>query len=171
MQRKRIIHSTTYRYHTPVHFGTHRALMRPREGHDLKIVNTRVEVEPAASVRWLRDIEGNSVAILTFSEPASCLRLLSEIDVELNDDPAIECLIDPSARSFPFQYSPDEQVDLIPYRLPSYQYEGPVLNDWLCDLYRPGQLVDTFDLLRQLNSHIFHSLRYSARDSRCPTAT
>jgi hypothetical protein len=50
--------------------------MRPREGHDVRIVTARVVIEPTATVRWLRDIEGNSVAILTFSEPAPCLRIL-----------------------------------------------------------------------------------------------
>ena len=98
----------------------------------------------------MRDIEGNSVAILTFAEPASTLRLLAEIDVDLCDDKTIECLIDSQARSFPFQYSPDEQVDLIPYRLPSYPYDGPALHQWLSELYRPGQLSDTFDLLCRL---------------------
>lgn len=165
MQRKRIIHETTYQYSSPVQFGLHRALMRPREGHDLRIVNTRIEIEPAASVRWLRDIEGNSVAILGFAEPALRLRLLAEVDVDLCDDRVIECLIDPQARSFPFQYSPDEQVELIPYRLPSYPYDGPALQEWLRNLYRPGQLSDTFELLCRLNSYIFESLRYMARDN------
>lgn len=165
MQRQRIIHETIYNYSSPVEFGTHQALMRPREGHDLRIIRARVEIEPDASVRWLRDIEGNSVAILTFSEPASRLRLLSEIDVDVCDDKPLVCLIDPTARNFPFQYSPDEQVDLIPYRLPSYPYDGPSLHAWLRDLYQPGQLSDTFELLCRLNTHIYESLRYIPRDT------
>lgn len=146
-------------------FGLHRAMLRPREGHDVRIERTRVEIEPAATVRWLRDIEGNSVAILSFTEPGTRLRLLVEIDVDLCDDKTIECLIDPQARSFPFQYAPEEQVELIPYRLPSYPYDGPALHEWLLDLYQPGQLTDTFDLLCRLNTHIFESLRYAARDN------
>ena len=164
MKRVRITHRTEYSYTQPVRFGPHRALMRPREGHDVRIVTARLVIEPTATVRWLRDIEGNSVAILTFSEPAPCLRILGEADIDLLDDNPIECLIDPSARSFPFQYDPDEQVELVPYRLPSYPYDGPALRDWLRDLYRPGQLVDTFELLHRLNTHIYQSLRYTARD-------
>ena len=164
MKRLRLIHHTTYRYSQAVRFGTHRVMMRPREGHDVRIVAARLVIEPTATVRWLRDIEGNSVAILTFSEPAPCLRILGEADIDLLDDNPIECLIDPSARSFPFQYDPDEQVELVPYRLPSYPYDGPALHDWLRGLYRPGQLVDTFELLHRLNTHIYQSLRYTARD-------
>ena len=129
------------------------------------IVNTHVEIEPQATVRWLRDIESNSVAILTFAEPAERLRLLAEIDVDLCDDNPIECLIDPHARLFPFQYTPEEQVELVPYRLPSYPYDGVALREWLRGLYQPGQIVDTFELLCRLNSHIFNSLQYSARDT------
>jgi hypothetical protein len=121
--------------------------MRPREGHDLRIVGGRVEIEPTATVRWLRDVEGNSVALVTFAEPGRTLRVLAEMDVDLYDDRPIECLIDPGARSFPFQYAPEEQVELVPYRLPSYPYDGPALQSWLLDLYRPGQTIDTFELL------------------------
>jgi transglutaminase-like putative cysteine protease len=165
MKRIRIIHDTIYHYHQPVQFGPHRAMMRPREGHDVRIAGSRVVIEPQATVRWLRDIEDNAVAILTFAEPAQRLRILAEADVDLMEDQPIECLIEPSARSFPFQYDPDEQVELVPYRLPSYPYDGPAVHDWLRDLYRPGQLADTFALLQQLNTHIYQSLRYAARDT------
>ena len=165
MKRVRITHITRYYYRTSVSFGPHRALMRPREGHDLRIVNTRVELEPAATVRWLRDIEDNSVAILTFSEPAAMLRLLVEVDVDLSEEKSVECLIDPAARTYPFQYSPDEQVELVPFRLPSYPYEGPALNEWLRGLYSPGEVIDTFDLLHRLNTHIYQSLKYQAHDA------
>jgi transglutaminase-like putative cysteine protease len=163
VKRIRIIHETAYHYREPVTFGPHRALMRPREGHDLRIAGGRVEIEPEATVRWLRDVEGNSVAILTFAEPGRTLRVRAEIDVDLYDDRPIECLIDPGARSFPFQYAPEEQVELVPYRLPSYPYDGPALQRWLLDLYRPGQTIDTFELLRALNTRIFQALRYAER--------
>ena len=164
MKRIRITHRTEYHYRQPVTFGPHRALMRPREGHDVRIARGRVEIEPTATVRWLRDVEGNSVAVITFAEPARALRLSAEMDVDLHDDNPIECLIDPQARSFPFQYAPEEQVELVPYRLPSYPYDGSALHTWLLDLYRPGQAADTFELLNRLNTRIYEFLRYAARD-------
>ncbi len=163
MKRIRILHNTEYHYSEPVRFGPHRILMRPREGHDVLIVAGRVEIEPKAEVRWLRDIEGNSVAVLTFAEPGSKLRVYSEVDVDLSDDSPIECLISPDARFFPFQYPPDEQIELMPYRLPSYPYDGPALHQWLAQLYRPGDVMDTFELLNRLNTHIYESLQYNAR--------
>jgi transglutaminase-like putative cysteine protease len=159
-----IIHETAYYYNQPVSLGPHRAMMRPREGHDVRIVRGKVDVQPTANIRWLRDIYGNSIAILTFPEPSEKLSIRSELEVELRDDNPIDCMIDPGARMFPFQYAPEEQVDLINYRLPSYPYEGPKLQEWLNDLYRPGQVVGTLELLERLNTHIFKSLRYAHRD-------
>ena len=164
MKRLRIIHKTESHYNTPVAFGPHRIMMRPREGHDVRIVQGRLEVEPKPTVRWLRDIYNNSIAILTFVEPAPMLRILGEADIDYLRDNPIECLVDPSARLFPFQYAPEEQIELVQYRLPSYPYDGSKLRDWLQALYRPGLTIETFELLNNLNSHIFKSLAYNNRD-------
>jgi transglutaminase-like putative cysteine protease len=164
MKRIRIVHKTEYHYNQPVKFGPHRAMLRPREGHDVHIVRGRLDVEPTATVRYLRDIYGNSIAILTFAELSQKLSVLAEVDVDLYDDDAIECLIEPSARDFPFQYAPEEQLEVVTYRLPSYPYEGPRLQEWLRELYRPGEVVGTFDLLNKLNTSIYQSFRYSLRE-------
>jgi hypothetical protein len=92
------------------------------------------------------------------------LCVASEVDVELYDDNPIECLIEPTACQFPFQYLPEEQVELMVYRLPSYPYDGPQLQNWLHDLYRPGQVISTFDLLHKLNAHIHESFKYARRE-------
>jgi len=165
MKRIRITHETQYHYKDLVSFGPHRAMMRPREGHDLHIVVGRVEIEPKASIRWLRDVYDNSVAVVTFEEPGSRLRILSEVDVDLYHDAPIECLIEPTARTYPFQYAPSEQLELMIYRLPSYPYDGPMLQTWLSELYCPGQIIETFDLLNRLNTRIHESLRYAERYS------
>jgi transglutaminase-like putative cysteine protease len=159
----RILHDTSYTYSQPVSFGPHRILIRPREGHDVRIIESRIEIHPQPTLRWLRDVEGNSVAVATFAEMAKLLSIRAEIDVELNDDPTIECLIDEDSRSYPFQYAPEELIELIPYRLPSYPYDGPSLHKWLREIYSPGQLVDTFELLNRLNSYIFDYLNYNLR--------
>ncbi len=164
MKRICIKHRTEYHYKEPVAFGPHRALIRPREGHDVHIAGAELSIEPRANVRWLRDLNSNSVAIITFSEPARTLRINSEVQVDLYDDKPITCLIDPGAKSYPFQYSANEQVGLIPFRLPAYPHEGAVLQEWLRELYRPGQLIDTFELLNALNTHIFRTLKYTRRE-------
>jgi transglutaminase-like putative cysteine protease len=165
MKRIRIIHKTEYSYNQPVTFNPHRALMRPREGHDVHIVRAAVDITPRATVRWLRDIYDNAIAIVAFEEPSDTLRIASEVDVDLYYDDPIECRIAPHARSFPFQYEPAEHIDLMIYRLPSYPYDGTTLLTWLRELYGSGQVIDTFDLLNNLNTHIYRSFKYDSRDA------
>ncbi len=164
MKRIRIVHETEYYYHTPVQFAAHRAMIRPREGHDLHIETARLEVEPRASIRWMRDIYGNSIAFLKFLEPGKKLRVASDLQVLIYEDPDLEFLLEPAARVYPFQYAPNEQVEIIPYRLPSYPYDGPAVQSWLGGLYQPGQLTDTLELLTALNTKIFATFRYQHRD-------
>jgi transglutaminase-like putative cysteine protease len=164
MKRIRITHKTDYFYREAVTFGPHRALVRPREGHDLHITSSRLEIEPEANVRWYRDIYGNSIAILSFAGPANRLSLFSQVDVDLYENIPIEWVVDPAAHSYPFQYDADDQVDIVPYRLPSYPHEGPAVQEWLLELYRPGQSRNTSDLLNQLNSRIHESFRYVRRE-------
>jgi transglutaminase-like putative cysteine protease len=164
VKRIQITHKTAYHYNAPVTLGPHRIMMRPREGHDIRIVRGSLHIEPEATVRWLRDIYSNSIAILTFAEPSRKLSILGEAEIDCLRDNPIECLIDPGARFFPFQYAPEEQIELIQYRLPSYPYDGPKLHEWLLELYRPGQVVETFDLLKKLNTYIHTSLQYNLRE-------
>jgi transglutaminase-like putative cysteine protease len=164
MKRIRITHVTEYHYHAPVTFGPHRAMLRPREGHDLHIESSRLKIEPKANVRWLRDVYGNSIAIITFTEPAQKLSLFSEMNVDLYDDTPIDCVTDPIAQSYPFQYPANEQVEIIPYRLPSYPHDGPALQKWLLDIYSPGQLINTSELLNKLNTHIYETFQYLHRE-------
>ncbi len=164
MKRLRISHTTEYFYRSMVTFGTHRALLRPREGHDVHIESSRLEIEPAADVRWLRDIHGNSITMITFKAPGNRLRLFSEVVVQHYDHNPVDFLIDPTAFHFPFQYAADEQTDLIPYQMCSYPADTAELDLWLDVIYRPGQLIPTFDLLSLLNTRIHNSFRYAPRE-------
>jgi hypothetical protein len=58
-------HRTVYRYAKPVRFGEHRMMFRPRDSHDLRLLTTTLTIAPAASVRWLHDVFGNSIGIAT----------------------------------------------------------------------------------------------------------
>src|ERR1700754_4966373 len=83
MKRIRILHSTSYFYRSLVRLGPHQALLRPREGHDVQIVAAELGVEPHGQIRWLRDIYGNSIAVLTFSEPTQQFSVRSDVTVAL----------------------------------------------------------------------------------------
>jgi transglutaminase-like putative cysteine protease len=163
MKRINILHLTEYHYRSQVQLGTHRALLRPREGHDVHVERSDLEIYPQATTRWLRDIYGNSIAVIDFLEPTELLRVQSDVTVALYDDLSPECLLEPYASLYPFQYAAHEQIEIMPYRLPSYPHDGPAVQKWLLDLYRPGQLIETWDLLARLNTRIFESFEYRYR--------
>ena len=75
----RIIHETTYSYKATVRFGPHRLVLRPREGHDVRVEKMRLEISPAFELEWSRDLFGNSVATAHFLSPADYLRIRSEV--------------------------------------------------------------------------------------------
>lgn len=163
-KRIRIIHHTEYHYREPVTFGLHRALLRPREGHDLHIVSLSVDISPEPMIEWLRDIYGNSIALLRFSEPSKVLRIHSEAEVDLYLGESPACPISSTAKTYPFQYGADEQVEIVPYRLPSYPHDGALIQAWLAEIYQPGPPTDTMELLTRLNTAIFKAFKYIARD-------
>ena len=58
------VHHPAYHYREPVTFGEHRMMFRPRESHDLRLLSTKLEIQPRPSdIRWVHDVFDNSVAI------------------------------------------------------------------------------------------------------------
>src|ERR671916_2485095 len=105
-------HLTTYRYARPVAFGPHRLMLRPRDSHDLRLVRTELTLSPPATMRWMHDVFGNSVAVASFTGAAAELRIESVLHLERYalERPAFE--LDESARSYPFVYSSGDRADL-----------------------------------------------------------
>src|SRR3954451_17544774 len=78
-----IHHKTEYHYAHPVAFGEHRIMLRPRDGHDLRVLAGEVKIarEPM-TLRWIHDVFGNSVAIATFDERAKTLSFANPATIE-----------------------------------------------------------------------------------------
>ena len=67
MPRVRVRHETEYRYEVPVSLLAHRLMLRPRDSHDLRLLETKLSVSPPPmATRWAHDVFGNSVSYLTF---------------------------------------------------------------------------------------------------------
>src|SRR3982074_3719627 len=80
-----IHHKTKYSYAHPVAVGEHPIMLRPRDGHDLRVLSGRLEIAPQPmSLRWIHDVFGNSVAIATFDERAETLSAGSTATVDHN---------------------------------------------------------------------------------------
>ena len=77
MQRYNILHRTYYNFTAAVRLEPHTLRLRPREGHELRIEASNLDITPPATLRWHRDVEDNSVAIATFKSPSTQLLITS----------------------------------------------------------------------------------------------
>jgi transglutaminase-like putative cysteine protease len=163
MRRIKIEHTTEYAYPEPVQLLKHRLLVRPREGHDIRIESSRLDISPGYSIRWHRDVHGNSVASVTFPEPARRLRIVSEVVVQNYEEAPSEFVIAEEARRFPFHYDPMEQIDLMVYLLSAFPMDSPEVGRWLRDVWKPGATRDTAHLLDAVNQKIVSEIGYEVR--------
>src|SRR5579871_2436959 len=116
MPRLTIHHKTEYRYARPVAFGEHRIMLRPRDGHDLRVLAGDLCIEPEPmSLRWIHDVFGNSVAIASFDERSDRLTVTATATVDHNPAAAFALTPDDPAYFYPFLYDEEEFPDLTHY--------------------------------------------------------
>jgi transglutaminase-like putative cysteine protease len=159
-----IRHVTTYHYNQPVDFGEHRMMLRPRDSHDLRLIKTNFTFSPPASVRWMHDVFGNSVAMASFSDPSTELRIESDLVLETFAAERPPFQITPDALRYPFIYSADDRIDL--GRLLERHYPDPndQLGSWARGFVRSNP-TDTSALLADLNSGVAAQISYQSRET------
>ena len=139
-------------------------MLRPRDSHDLRLIQTNLEFSPPASVRWIHDVFGNSIAIASFAEPSAELRIESCLKLEsyVVERPAFQ--LAPQAGNYPFIYSADDRIDL--GRLRERQYPDPNnrLGSWAQGFVRSNP-TDTLALLADLNCGVAAWASYQSRDT------
>ena len=162
MQRLRIKHLTEYLFPAVVTLNPHRLLLRPREAHDVRIETSRLEISPAHNIKWQRDVFDNSLAVVSFLEPANTLLITSEVVIQHYGQAPFDFLVDEYAVFYPFSYAVGEQVDLASFQQLIFINERQIINDWLLQFGLYG--METFGLLTKLNQVINHQFRYQARE-------
>jgi transglutaminase-like putative cysteine protease len=165
MRRIKIVHLTEYLYPERVTLLSHRLLVRPREGHDLRIESAQLDITPNYHVRFTRDVYGNNVATLDFQERAERLTITSEVTVQLHTDGAMEFPLALTAAQFPFRYDEQEQQDLLHYLQSIYVADKPQVLAWLGSIWQPGQCLETTALLSTINAKIANEITYEVREA------
>jgi len=138
--------------------------LRPRDGHDIRVVTSKLDISPEFRISWKRDVYGNSVAVVTFLQAANELSIASEVVVENYEEQPLDFVLEDYARFYPFAYDNDDQIDLTPYTTPVYPQDQSILNNWLADVWVQGNKVDTIAMLTKLNTRIANELRYQVRE-------
>jgi transglutaminase-like putative cysteine protease len=159
-----IHHKTEYRYARPVAFGEHRIMLRPRDGHDLRVFASRLEILPEpVRVRWIHDVFGNSVAIALFDARADTLTFTSTVTVEHNPIEEFALTPDDPAYFYPFLYDSDEFPDLVQFVSPQYSDPNGELSAWARKFLCADAPTPTFDILTAMTHGIRESFVYRKR--------
>ncbi len=167
MRRLEIVHRTRYTYSSPVKLGDYRLMFRPRDSHDLRLLDTKLVIEPAAQVRWIHDPFGNSIAIASFEGETDRLELLSTIKLEHYAAPPDPPVIEEYARKLPFNYLAEEAPDLARYVERHYPDPNAAVANWTRQFLETSNgaddAIDTFAVLVRMCKGIKDSLQYSMR--------
>jgi len=159
-----IHHKTEYRYAHPVAFGEHDIMLRPRDSHDLRVLSSDLEIEPRpASLRWIHDVFGNSVAIATFDERSDRLSFVSTAKVEHNPAEEFALTPDDPAYFYPFLYDDDEFPDLVQFITPQYGDPDGELSAWARNFLDAEGPTPTFHILSGMTHGIREAFTYRKR--------
>jgi transglutaminase-like putative cysteine protease len=163
MQRYKILHRTYYNFSGMVQLGPHTLLLRPREGHELRIESSSLKLTPAATLRWHRDVEDNSVATASFDSPAEQLVIESEVVIQQYNEAPLDFLVADYAINFPFTYTSEDWVVLSPYMNTAEYTTDSQLTQWVANVWS-GEPLQTYVLLQRLCTHIHQTLSYRMRE-------
>lgn len=164
MKRFKILHQTSYEFSEQVQLLPHTLRLRPREGHELRIESSVLDISPNASLRWHRDVEGNSVATASFSEKAQTLKIVSETIIQKYDHVPYDFLVADYAVNYPFNYNDEDKVLLSPYMEKVSKSDQSKLNELLFNVYQQSEAIQTFALLLRLNQHVYKTISYKRRE-------
>jgi transglutaminase-like putative cysteine protease len=162
MQRLRIQHVTEYLFSTQVTLNTHHLLLRPREGHDVRIESSKLVITPKYNIKWQRDVFDNSLAVVNFLEPTNKLSIASDVVIQHYDQAPFDFLIDDYAVNYPFTYAQSEQVDLAAFQQMLFTQDRQMINEWLLQLEVYG--MQTFSMLMKINLAINNQFSYQMRE-------
>jgi transglutaminase-like putative cysteine protease len=162
MKHFTVRHATTYRYAQPVMFGPHRLMVRPRDSHDLRLVDAELMLSPPGETRWMHDVFGNSVAQVAFFQPASELMIVSTLHIERYGLGRSVFPIAPEAQLYPFVYSSGDRSDLGRLLDRHYPDARGMVEEWT-KRFVSGRFMSTYNLLSNINGAIRSEFAYNER--------
>jgi transglutaminase-like putative cysteine protease len=163
MARISIRHETVYNYEKPVRFAAHRLLVRPRDSHAIRVVETSLTLSPPGDTRWFYDALGNSVCCFTPQGEGRRLSITSHLTIERFPTPIAKLQVADPQTATPIVYSPTDRTVLAPFIDPASEDPDDVLLDWLrSHLNDPAE--PALDFLMRVNCSIHDGFEYMARD-------
>jgi len=157
-----VVHSTVYRYQTPVYPEPHTFRLRPREDAAQHLLRFALEISPSPAGRAeCLDQDGNVVTEAWFTGPLTEFAVVGSFEVE-------------TRRQNPFDFLPRGPVvaypeplrsALVPY-LHAGDAAGPVSG--FARSVTEAEIPDTLPFLTALNQRLFETFRHVTRDDGPP---
>jgi transglutaminase-like putative cysteine protease len=157
-----ITHATRYWFTQAVELHTHRAMLRPRDGHHLRVVNATLALTPNAPVVWSFDVFGNSIATIAFSGLSQELSVTSTLELERFPSLPEDLVVDGRQAPYPIEYSPEERRDLAALILMDDEHAAGQIDEWL-QARGLKQGTDALQLARALMQAVYEGFTYEAR--------
>jgi transglutaminase-like putative cysteine protease len=167
-------HQTLYRYRRPVGFSEHRLMFRPRDSFDQRLIAATLDVSPRSRTRWIHDVFGNCVALVSPGEPSDELRFETNIRLDHRPQAGPDFSMDDRARFYPFAYDGEETPDLAALIAPRHADEAEEVGRWAQRFLKRGRRTETGTLLMTLCCAIQEGFVYARRTvpgTQAPAAT
>ena len=149
-----IVHDTTYSYKKAVRFGPHRLVIRPREGHDMRIEEIRLEIEPAFELEWSRDLFGNCVATAHLLSPAEHLRICSEVLLHQTAPFPLRPAQRKTRTEFPVHFSEIESAVATAYLATTHPADVAKVKEWVSTAIDPTIVHDAEEIVGSITHRI-----------------
>ncbi|HEY5705468.1 MAG TPA: transglutaminase family protein [Terrimicrobiaceae bacterium] len=170
----RIVHETTYSYKTFVRFGPHRLMLRPREGHDVRVEEMRLEIAPEFELEWSRDLFGNSVATAYILSPADHLRIRSEVLIHQTAPFPLRSARPSTTVPFPVEFSGLESAIAGAYQETTFPDDVVRVTEWIRGAIDLTAVRGAEDVVAAVAGVIRKSIKYRRREAKgvqTPTET
>ena len=138
-------------------------MMRPREGHGVRLEKSSFNISVPNRLRWIRDLHENNICLVDFTESAAEMVVDCEFHLDICEENPFAFEIVPEAAEFPFVYDHDLHLELMPLSRNIYVRDVDRIRQWLEPFWHPGKVVGTLELLQQLNTTIYTTLSYRRR--------
>jgi len=167
MKRYHIVHRTRYTYRELVSLGVHRMVLRPREGHEVKVVKHELTISPRAQMFWMNDLFGNHIALAEWEDKADHLHITSDVIIERvsrasDDAPNHASRI--SVLTLPVSYPQMELSVVQGYVNSVYPDQQAKAGEWARTVLGNGADIPAFGAIERLNAAIYEQIKYRRRE-------
>jgi transglutaminase-like putative cysteine protease len=161
-----IVHDTTYFYKKAVRFGPHCLVIRPREGHDARIEEMRLEIEPAFDLEWSRDLFGNCLATAHILSPAERLHIHSEVLLHQTAPFPQRSAPRETSTGFPVHFSEIESAVATAYLATTHPADVAKVKEWVNASIDPTRVYDAEEIVASIARKIRKTIKYRRREAK-----